>query len=42
MDIKNNYSLRLNKDIERKLIARNLLALKKYSYVFDDYLYVGF
>ena len=42
MDIKNNYSLRLNKDIERKLIARNLSALKKYSYVFDDYLYVGF
>ena len=42
MSLKNNYSLRLNKDIERKLIAQNLLELKKYSYVFEDYLYVGF
>ena len=42
MSIKNNYSLRINKDIERKLIAQKLLELKKYSYVFDDYLYIGF
>ena len=42
MVVKNNYSLRLNKDIERKLIAQNILELKKYWYVFHDYLYVGF
>lgn len=42
MVVKNNYSLRLNKDIERKLIAQNILELKKYWYIFHDYLYVGF